>query len=68
MLVLTVLRPDGIVDLSNNTLKTQMMSTAVYKYQYISSDVKVAASNTGQASFYGMLLSLGLSLGLSFIL
>ncbi len=58
----------GIVDLSNNSLSTQSITTSVFRYNYINSEARAVAAGSGEVSFYSMLSSAAISLAMSFVL
>jgi len=54
--------------MNGNTLKKDFVKAQVYKFKYISESDKNSAKGAGDMSFYAMLPSLGINLGLSLIL
>ncbi len=54
--------------MNDNKLRTTTLTAAVRPYKHLSQGSKALAEGSGQASFYGMLMSAGLSLLISFVL
>ena len=65
---MNVKQTNAIVDLSNNTLRTSSITTSVFRYKYVRTDVGAAAESAGEFSFYGAVTSAGVGIFLSLFL
>ncbi len=63
-----MLRQEAIVDLSNNTLRTSMITSPIYRYRYVRPEVGAVASSAGEFTFYGALTGAGIGVILALVL